>query len=219
MPELYDYYALLGVPPTASRDEIRDAYRRLARQRHPDVNPLDEDDAAANEFMRRLNEAYDVLNDPRRRADYDRRRWAQAPPPRPETVHRPAPGGPAAGDAGWGKQGGGGRWREPRARRVVHEQSLPRWLGGLFAVGERLKMRLEPIWSLIGIMVPVLVAALVMVIGLWAYEGVSADANAVKFLSIIVGAAGGIWAFFGVLGVLLMVFLVAWFAVWRAFNG
>ncbi|MBN1640736.1 MAG: DnaJ domain-containing protein [Anaerolineae bacterium] len=73
-----DYYGLLGVPPRASQAEIRTAYRRLARRLHPDANPPAGDDAAANRRMATLNEAYGVLSDPTRRAQYDlqRQRWA-----------------------------------------------------------------------------------------------------------------------------------------------
>jgi hypothetical protein len=218
MLELPDYYAILDVPATASRDEIRVAYRRLARRYHPDVNPSHEDDRLANEFMRRLNEAYEVLNDPRQRALYDRQRWAQAPPPRLETPYRPDPGGPLSEDAGWGPQASGGRWREPKSRRVIYDQPMPGWARSLFVIGEHLKVRFEPVWGLLGIMVPVLAASLLLVVGFWAYEGVRADPNAVGFLTCVVNAAGGIWVVFGVFGVLFMVFLIAWFAVWRAFN-
>jgi hypothetical protein len=69
-----DYYRLLGVRPTATRDEIRRAYRRLARQVHPDTNPEWEDDREANERMAALNAAYAVLRDPARRTEYDRER-------------------------------------------------------------------------------------------------------------------------------------------------
>jgi len=69
-----DYYRLLGVRPTATRDEIRRAYRRLARQVHPDTNPEWEDDRDANARMAALNAAYAVLRDPARRTKYDRER-------------------------------------------------------------------------------------------------------------------------------------------------
>lgn len=63
-----DYYEVLGVSRNASSDEIRRAYRRLARQYHPDVNKHD----AAEEQFKEINEAYEILNDDERRAAYDR---------------------------------------------------------------------------------------------------------------------------------------------------
>lgn len=66
-----DYYRVLGVQPGATRDEIRRAYRRLARRVHPDTNPRWKDSAAASRRMAALNEAYDVLLDPARRTVYD----------------------------------------------------------------------------------------------------------------------------------------------------
>ncbi|MYC34612.1 MAG: DnaJ domain-containing protein [Chloroflexi bacterium] len=64
-----DYYDILDVPRTADEKEIRQAYRRLARQHHPDVNPGD--DAAAERF-KTINAAYEVLSDADKRAKYDR---------------------------------------------------------------------------------------------------------------------------------------------------
>lgn len=63
-----DHYKVLGVSRSASEKEIRSAYRKLARQLHPDLNP---DDAAASERFKRLNEANDVLSDAKKRKDYD----------------------------------------------------------------------------------------------------------------------------------------------------
>lgn len=73
-----DYYQVLGVRPSATRDEIRRAYRRLARQVHPDTNPEWEDDREANARMAVLNAAYAVLRDPARRTEYDRERRSHA---------------------------------------------------------------------------------------------------------------------------------------------
>jgi DnaJ-class molecular chaperone len=72
-----DYYDILGVPRHADEKEIRQAYRRLARQHHPDVNPSDE---ASAERFKTINAAYEVLSDSDKRAKYDRYgdRWEQA---------------------------------------------------------------------------------------------------------------------------------------------
>ena len=64
-----DPYEVLGVPRDASADEIKSAYRRLARRYHPDVN---RDDAQAEEKFKEIGEAYSVLSDPEKRARFDR---------------------------------------------------------------------------------------------------------------------------------------------------
>jgi DnaJ-class molecular chaperone len=72
-----DYYAILGVGRSATEKEIKQAYRRLARKYHPDVNPGDK---AAEAKFKEINEAYEVLSDPVKRQKYDRfgERWQHA---------------------------------------------------------------------------------------------------------------------------------------------
>ncbi len=64
-----DYYKVLGVKKSASADEVKKAYRRLARKHHPDINPGDK---ASEEKFKQIQEAYAVLSDPEKRKAYDR---------------------------------------------------------------------------------------------------------------------------------------------------
>src|SRR5580658_7546056 len=63
-----DYYQTLGVGREADVEEIRKAYRKLARKHHPDLNPGDK---AAEERFKKVQEAYDVLSDPKKKTMYD----------------------------------------------------------------------------------------------------------------------------------------------------
>jgi curved DNA-binding protein len=113
-----DYYQTLGVDKNASEKEIKKAFRRLARQYHPDVNP---DDPRAEERFKEVNEAYEVLSDAEKRSKYDQlgsdwQRWQQ-------TGGRP-------GDFDWG------RWTTGRPGERVHVRyGTPEDLQDLFGGG------------------------------------------------------------------------------------
>ena len=94
-----DYYVILGIPEDATSDEVRSAYRQAARAHHPDVNPGD--DGAADRF-KQVQQAYEVLGDPSRRATYRRprpRRGTDAGAP--ASSRRPPQGGNSYA-AAWG---------------------------------------------------------------------------------------------------------------------
>ena len=81
-----DLYAILGVPKGASQEEIRKAYRKLARKHHPDANP---GDSEAETRFKSINLAYDILQDPQKRARYDQFGTINGP--------QPGEGGPFGG--------------------------------------------------------------------------------------------------------------------------
>ncbi len=96
-----DYYKVLGVDKTASKEDIRKAYRKLARKYHPDLNPNDE---SAKQKFQQINEANEVLSDPEKRKKYDQygKDWKHA------EAYEQA-GQSAGGPSGY--SGGGSEWQ------------------------------------------------------------------------------------------------------------
>jgi DnaJ-class molecular chaperone len=113
-----DYYATLGVAKTATEKEIKQAFRKLARKFHPDVNPGDK---AAEARFKEINEANEVLSDPEKRRKYDElgANWRQYE----------AAGGPSAGQPGgpWNWSTGGGA---PGGFRTMTEEEVAEMFGG-----------------------------------------------------------------------------------------
>src|SRR5215472_11022937 len=103
-----DYYGTLGVKKSASADDIRKAFRKLARKYHPDVNPGDK---KAEEKFKEISEANDVLSDPKKRKIYDQLGFYSdnIDPAAAEAYARGGgfgAGGFGAGPAGAGRTGG-----------------------------------------------------------------------------------------------------------------
>jgi molecular chaperone DnaJ len=119
-----DYYQTLGVARKASEDEIRKAYRRLARKYHPDLNPGDK---AAEERFKQVQEAYDVLSDAKKRSMFDQYGFYAE-----NGMPGGAGAGPKAGGAGFGgfdfteyfANRGGGR---PQSGRGGFEDIFNQW--------------------------------------------------------------------------------------------
>lgn len=97
-----DPYAVLGVPRTATREEVARAYRALAKRHHPDAG------APPSTAMARINEAWSILGSPTRRAAWDEAHavvraphWAATPPRAPQRPEPPVPPPPSRMDSGW----------------------------------------------------------------------------------------------------------------------
>lgn len=113
-----DYYKILEIKKDASADEIKKAYRKLARKYHPDLNPNNEE---ANKKFQQINEANEVLSDPEKRKKYDQfgQNWQQASQFDSQRQQRPQGGGGFSGSGFGGSDfsdffasmfgGGGGR--------------------------------------------------------------------------------------------------------------
>jgi DnaJ-class molecular chaperone len=99
--EFKDYYTSLGVSKNATEKEIKQAFRRLARKYHPDVNPGDK---GAEARFKEINEANEVLSDPEKRKKYDElgANW--------RAYEQAGPGGPFGGPGGAGGPFQGGQW-------------------------------------------------------------------------------------------------------------
>lgn len=120
-----DYYATLGVAKTATEKEIKQAYRKLARKHHPDVNPGDK---SAETKFKAINEAYEVLGDPEKRKKYDElganwRMYEQAGAGAP--VGGPPPGWNVNYGGGAGPGGGGFRTMTEDEMREMFGDSDP----------------------------------------------------------------------------------------------
>jgi len=104
--EFIDYYKILGVDKSANNDDIKKAYRKLARKHHPDVNPGDK---TAKETFQRINEANEVLSDPAKRAKYDKygKDWMHAEEFENARQQRAQYGGQQQWTGGTGRTGGG----------------------------------------------------------------------------------------------------------------
>jgi len=120
-----DYYSTLGVTKTASDKEIKQAFRKLARKYHPDVNPGDK---AAEAKFKEVNEANEVLSDPEKRKKYDElganwRAYENVPPGANPYAGSPFGGGPFGG-GGWSTRGGGSGFR------TMSEEEVSEMFGG-----------------------------------------------------------------------------------------
>ena len=123
MAQSKDFYNVLGVSSTASQDEIKKAYRKLAKKNHPDANASD---AKAAERFKEISEANNVLSDPAKRKKYDEMRRYGA--------FDGAPGGFGGGRSRAGSAGGFGGGRSRGGEQTINFQDFD--IGGLGGLGD-----------------------------------------------------------------------------------
>lgn len=104
--EFIDYYKILGLDKNASQDDIKKAYRKLARKHHPDLNPNDKE---AHKKFQQINEANEVLSDPAKRKKYDQygKDWQHADEFEKAKQYQQGRSYTSGGDFGGGRFGGG----------------------------------------------------------------------------------------------------------------
>jgi curved DNA-binding protein len=150
-----DYYEVLGVPRTATQEEIQRSYRKLARKYHPDVSKAKD----AEDKFKEINEAYEVLKDPEKRQKYDQlgANWKAGqefrPPPGWDVRFDFGPGGGGQSDFQWGGTGGfsdffealfgGQRFQGARRAGGVKPGQGPVWAQAGSDQEARLKISLE----------------------------------------------------------------------------
>ena len=137
MPTVKDYYELLGVPKGAGVDDIKKAYRKLARKYHPDLNPGDK---TSESKFKEIGEAYEVLSDPKKKENYDRFGQAGFDPGFGAGAARGA-GGPGW-PGGQGGQGGFGGFRPEDFARYAQSGDFSEAFGDIF--GARGEYRTGP---------------------------------------------------------------------------
>ena len=126
-----DFYQVLGVKKDASSADVKKAYRKLARENHPDSNPGDD---AKHEKFKAVAEAYDVVGDEAKRAKYDEFRSLQSR----------GGFGPGMGGGGFGGSGGGGGFSMDDLLRDRASGGLGDMFGDLFGGGQRTRTQQQP---------------------------------------------------------------------------